>query len=545
MTRRFEMADLFCGAGGTSEGAEQALRSMGYTPRITAVNHWEIAVATHKANHPDSDTRCASIDSLNPREMFGKTGLDLLWASPECTHHSVARGGCPINDQSRATAMCVPRWAEALQPGVVLVENVPEFRDWGPLTRGPKPRPIKSRRGETFRAWINMMVSLGYRCDYTILCAADFGDPTTRRRLFVQFVRGKRNIIWPEPTHGENGADLFGNRLPWRPAREIIDWEHKGKSIYSRKRPLADTTMRRIMAGLRKYGLKPFVIGQQSGATPRDVSQPLPTVATSGAISMCQPFIVPLTHHGNDERTIDVNGPLPTVTCANRGEFALVNPYIVEWDQQSSGGGIRSVEDPLSTVCTKARHGVAQPYLVEYHGDTEGAERVRSIEDPLPTVDCSPRFGLAEPYLVELRGTSPRQCEASIRDIQTPLGTVTAGGGHFGLCEPFLVSYYGNGGATSVDEPLPTVTCKDRFGLAHPVIEFRGKRYEVDILFRMLEPSELAGAMGFPANYKFEGKKSDVVRQIGNAVPCGLSRALVASAVSQDAGAARKMAGLL
>lgn len=510
--KRYYMADLFCGAGGTSEGAEQAIKSLGYHPIMTAVNHWEIAVATHKANHPDSDTRCASIDSLNPREMFGKTGLDLLWASPECTHHSVARGGCPINDQSRATAMCVPRWAEALQPGVVLVENVPEFRDWGPLTRGPKPRPIKSRKGETFRAWINMMVSLGYRCDYTILCAADFGDPTTRRRLFVQFVRGKRNIIWPEPTHGENGADLFGNRLPWRPAREIIDWDHKGKSIYRRKRPLADTTMRRIMAGLKKYGLKPF--------------------------------ITTLTHHGSDNRIISVNGPLPTVTCAHNGEFALVNPYIVEWDQQSSGGGIRSVEDPLSTVCTKARHGVAQPYLVEYHGDTEGNERVRSIEDPLPTVDCSPRFGLADPYLVELRGTSPRQCESSIRDIQTPLGTVTAGGGHFGLCEPFLVSYYGNGGATSVDEPLPTVTCKDRFGLARPVIELRGKRYEVDILFRMLEPGELAGAMGFPADYKFSGKKSDVVRQIGNAVPCGLSRALVASAISQDPNASRKFLGL-
>lgn len=502
--KSFEIADLFCGAGGTSEGAEQALRSLGFSPRLTAVNHWDIAVATHTANHPDARHFCASVDSLNPRDIFNGRTLNLLWASPECTHHSIARGGAPVNDQSRATAWCVVRWAEALRPNIVLVENVPEFESWGPVTSGAHPRPIASKRGQTFRAWVAAMESLGYRSDHTILCAADFGDPTTRRRLFVQFVRGRRNIVWPTPTHGNAGGDLFGNRKPWRAARDIIDWDNKGKSIYSRKHPLSDTTMRRIMAGLKKFGLSPFVLGQQTCSAPRSVEDPVPTVATAGAISFCE-------------------------------------PYIVEWDQQRSSGGVHSVDVPLSTVCTKARHGVATPYLVEYHGDVPGSERVRSVDAPLPTVDCSPRFGLAEPYLVELRGTAPHQVDASARSVGNPLGTVTADGGHFGLCEPFLVSYYGTGNAHSVDEPLPTVTCKDRFGLARPLVVVEGKRYLVDILFRMLAPSELAGAMGFPSDYKFTGNKSAVVRQIGNAVPCGLSRALVLASVSQNASAAREL----
>jgi DNA (cytosine-5)-methyltransferase 1 len=468
------MADLFCGAGGTSEGAVQALTAMGYAPRLTAVNHWDIAVATHTANHPAARHFCASVDSLNPREIYAGTRLDLLWASPECTHHSNARGGAPVNDQSRATAWCVVRWAEALKPGVVLVENVPEFENWGPTTAGARPRPIRSKKGQTFRAWVAAMESLGYRADHTLLCAADFGDPTTRRRLFVQFVRGKRNIVWPEPTHGKAGADLFGERKAWRGAKEIIDWTKKGKSIYGRKKPLADNTMRRILAGLKQFGMKGFVMS--------------------------------VTHHGNDgARCMSPDGPLPTVTCAHRGELALLQPYVVEWDQQASAGGVRGADEPLSTVCTKARHGVAQPYLVEYHGDAQGAERVRSVEEPLPTVDCSPRFGLARPY---------------------------------------LVGYYGNGTAHSVEEPVPTVTTHDRYGLARPVVEWNGKRYEVDILFRMLNAQELAGAMGFPKGYLFTGNNTEVVKQIGNAVPCGLSRALAAAAVSQDAGAARKMAGL-
>lgn len=466
----FEMADLFCGAGGTSSGAIQALEMLGIKHHLTAVNHWDVAVSTHQANHPNARHFCASVDSLNPRQLFDNKHLNLLWASPECTHHSIARGGAPVNDQSRATAWCVTRWAEALQPDIVLVENVPEFESWGPVTKGRKPRPIPSKKGQIFRAWINAMVALGYRVDHTILCAADFGDPTTRRRLFVQFVRGRRKIVWPTPTHGNAGDDLFGARLPWKPVRGVIDWQNKGKSIYNRKKSLADTTMQRIYAGLQKYGLRPFILGQQTCSAPRSVDEPLPTISTAGAISL--------------------------------------------------------------TEC-----------IVEYNKDSAGKERVRGIDEPLPTIDCSNRFGLAQPYLIELRGTTLQQCEATARTLDAPLGTITSGN-HFCLCEPHIVSFYGNGGVASIDNPLPTITCKDRFGLAQPVIVIDGREYKIDILFRMLAPNELAKAMGFPETYQFKGTKTEIIKQVGNAVPRGLSCALVAASVSQNADAMRKAYGL-
>lgn len=184
--KTYTIADLFCGAGGTSTGAVEAAKEAGYKVELTAINHWPIAVATHTTNHPDARHLCTSIDDVDPRKLYKMGGLDLLWASPECTHHSRARGGKPMNDQSRATGHCVTRWAEALMPPVILVENVPEFLDWGPI--GTNGKPLVSRKGTTFRAWVQMLESLGYSVEWRILCAADFGDATTRQRLFVQAV---------------------------------------------------------------------------------------------------------------------------------------------------------------------------------------------------------------------------------------------------------------------------------------------------------------------------------------------------------------------
>jgi DNA (cytosine-5)-methyltransferase 1 len=453
-----KIADLFCGAGGTSTGAEEALRALGHDVHLTAVNHWDIAVATHSANHPTARHFCASLDALNPRDLFAEGELDILWASPECTHHSVARGGRPVSDQSRATAWCVVRWAEALRPPVILVENVPEFMSWGPI--GTNGIPLKSKRGELFRAWCSALEACGYRVDHRILCAADYGDPTTRRRLFVQAVRGRRRIVWPDPTHAPAVEATLFDRRPYRVARDVIDWSLQGQSIFDRKRPLSPKTLARIEAGLLKFGLSPFLVPQQSG-----------------------------------HKTWPINRPLPAITT--KGAEALVEPYIVAWDNQS-GSGVWSADEPLSTIVTKARHGVA------------------------------------EPYLIELRGTSKSQVKGSSRSVDTPFPTITAGGGHVAVCEPFLVSYYGNGEALRVDAPLDTVTCKDRFGLVRPEIRIDGKRYLLDIRFRMLQPHELAAAQGFPVGYNFTGTKTQVVKQIGNAVPCGLARALVLSVMSQS-----------
>lgn len=410
--RDLVIADLFCGAGGTSTGALDAARALGYAPKLTAVNHWTRAVETHSANHPDARHLCASVDSLNPRHLFPDGRLDVLWASPECTHHSRARGGKPMQDQSRATAWCVTRWAEALLPGIVMVENVPEFEEWGPL--GANGKPIIGRKGETFRAWVQTLIAIGYRVEWRVLCAADYGDPTTRRRLFVQAVRGRRRIVWPEPTHAPQ-ADLFG-RPRWRSAADaVIDWSIPATPIADRKRPLAPKTMARINEGLRKYRGNPFVVAMEHGG-----------------------------------RVVDAARPLPTVTTAKAGAM-----------------------------------GVA--YLLGQHG---GAT-LRPATEPCPTVAASGAIAL-------------------------------------------VVEYYGNGQARPVNEPLPTVTCNDRFAL---VQESRGT-----LCFRMLQPHELAAAQGFPKGYTFTGTKTEQVRQIGNAVPCGFARALITSALTQSATIAERPA---
>lgn len=463
--KKFHMADLFCGAGGTSTGALEAIRTMGYEPNLTAINHWDVAIATHTTNHPGARHLCVSIDDINPKTLFAEEGLDLLWASPECTHHSVARGGKPINDQSRATAWCVVRWAEAVRPPVILVENVPEFESWGAI--GSNGRPLASKKGATFLAWVEALKSLGYRVDWRVLCAADYGDPTTRRRLFVQAVRGRRKIVWPDPTHAPDGeTDMFGTRKPWVAAKEIIDWSLPGQSIYERKRPLSPKTMKRIMVGLKKFGL-----------TRHDHAEP---------------FIITMEHGGSVRSAAR---PLPTITTAKGGAMAVVNPYLVEMRGTSNrqiNSTAKSVNSPMGTVTAGGIHQA-----------------------------------LIEPALL------PQQSAGALRPVSQPAPTVSTAGA-VALVEPFLIEYYGNGSAESIDTPLNTVTTKERHALVRPTVTISGERYLLDIRFRMLQPHELAAAQGFRSDYRFTGTKTEQVKQIGNAVPRRLARALALAAISQQ-----------
>jgi DNA (cytosine-5)-methyltransferase 1 len=434
--------DLFCGGGGTSTGLARACAKRGKKLDLIAVNHWDIAIETHALNHPWARHLCAALDAVDPRKAVPSGRLNLLVASPECTHFSTARGGRPMHDQSRASAWLILKWLQELYVDNVLIENVKEFQTWGPL--GANFRPLKSRRGETFHAFINSVKSLGYTVDWRILNAADYGDPTTRERLFIIARRGRRKINWPEPTHAPaerlRNGDLFSDLKPWKPAREIIDWSLKGTSIFNRKRPLAPATLERIAAGIKKFnwpepflvvlrnhqngvsldrpvptmttsganfGLcQPFVLGQQSGSVPRDVSSPIPTIATDGAISLVKPFIMPVNHGRTDTRSYAMGNPFPTVT----------------------------------------------------------------------SVDA------------------------------------------WSMVEPFLVKYNGTGQAYATSEPLDTVTAKDRFGIVQPMA--------IDILFRMLQPHELAAAMSFPRDYRFAGNREEQVKQIGNAVPVETATAL-------------------
>jgi DNA (cytosine-5)-methyltransferase 1 len=481
--RMIQAADLFCGAGGTSTGLAQAAALVGRPVDLLAVNHWPTAVETHQKNHPWARHMCESLESVKPRDVVPGERLNLLVASPECTHHSNARGGTPMSDQSRASAWHVLRWANDLYIKNVLVENVREFANWGPL--GATRRPLASKRGETFYSWLKALESLGYSVDYRVLNAADYGGATTRERLFVQARRGKR-IVWPEPTHRPPGPEMQRELFecgvkPWRAAREIIDWSLRGESIFRRRKPLAAATMARIAAGLRRFGGK-----------------------------HAEPFLVVLRNH---QHSRSLNEPLPTVTTSG-AHFGLIEPFLIQaGGPTGKGRNARSINDPLSTIVTENHTALVEPFIVPQFGDSTP----RSIDRPLGTVTTTSRgIGLCEPFIMPLNhGKNDNRAYSMDR----PLPTVTSTDA-WSMVEPFLVKYNGTGGANPVSEPIDTITAKDRFGL----VECDG--YLLDIRFRMLQWHELAAAMGFPPEYWFAGNREQKVKQIGNSVEVNQARAL-------------------
>jgi DNA (cytosine-5)-methyltransferase 1 len=530
----FYAADLFCGAGGTSTGLLQAAEARGRSVEMVAVNHWETAVKTHSKNHPNMNHLCADLDSLNPRKAVPGGYLDLLWASPECTHHSNARGGKPMEDQSRATAWCVLRWAEALHIKTIMIENVREFVEWGPLYPAdhadPKKagRPIPSERGKFFRNFLRNLRCLGYTVDWRLLNCADFGDATTRKRFFLMARKGRHSRMgWPAQSHFEPGALAFSDeQRTWVPARDIIDWNLLGTSIFGRKRPLKENTLRRIFAGLEKFNGLSFCLGQQSGAAPRSVNDPLPTISAAGAISLTQPMLIVFR---NNCDSASLGRPLPTV-CTSPGHFGLLQPYLMAMEHASEDSGdsrrCHSLDKPLMTITSKGLFGVCSPYLIGAGGAT-GQQSPQDIDAPLGTILADDRRALIHPYLIEYHGGSDGHRRT--RDLNSPMPTMDTSN-RFGLCQPFLVSYYGNGQALSVDDPVDTIPTRDRFGLAHPILE-DGTELRLDILFRMLAPHELAAAHSFPSDYQFAGNRDDIVRQIGNSVPVRTAAALCGAAI--------------
>ena len=232
LQEEFQIADLFCGAGGFSTGAKKAIEAMGGEIESVAINHWEIAVATHQANHPDVRHLVEDVSLVDPESVIKEGRLDLLMASPECKYHSRARGGKPIHDQGRMNPWVVMNWLTKLDIRTALVENVPEFVHWGPL--GPDEKPDKSRRGEYFQGWFLTFQALGYQAEWRMLNAADYGDATTRTRFFLIARKDGISIEWPEPSHAKGDTGMFPGRLPWRGAREIIDWDNPGRSLPGR-----------------------------------------------------------------------------------------------------------------------------------------------------------------------------------------------------------------------------------------------------------------------------------------------------------------------
>ena len=354
MKKQPVVVDLFCGAGGESQGIHWA---MGDDIKLFAVNHWERACETHSLNFPKDECICQDIQTVNPRHLVPDGHVALLWASPECTHFSVARGGKPMDDQSRCTPFDILRWASMLTIDRIIIENVPEFRSWGIL--GEDNRPIESEKGKLFKSFVTMLASMGYTIDWRILNAADFGAPTSRRRFFLQAARNGKKIIWPKQTHAkaselEEGG-LFNDGLrPWVPAKNIIDWSLPCQAIDDREKPLAEATMRRILNGIEKFwgeAAKPF---------------------------LCR-------YNGGENRVHPLTEPVPVLDTSNR--YGIVQPLIAELRGKS---GCRPVSEPLSTVsCSGAHHAL----VVEYYGN--GA--CHNIEkEPLPVVTTKDRFALIE-----------------------------------------------------------------------------------------------------------------------------------------------------
>jgi DNA (cytosine-5)-methyltransferase 1 len=397
MKKTYNVVDMFCGAGGESTGITQAALAMDMKVNLTAINHWERAIETHAANHPGAEHLCQSVELIDPTKAVPGQRLDLLWASPECTHHSVARGGRPRSDQSRASAWLILKWLSELYVERVIIENVPEFLSWGPLDNSGQP--VKTLKGKTFRAFITGLRSLGYTVDWKILVAADYGDPTTRRRLFIQAVKGRKRILWPRITHMEGGDGNLIDCQPWRPARDIIDWSIPGIPIAERKKPLAEATMRRIAAGIEKYWkdyAKPFLAVLYGSNDARSLDRPLPTVTTSGNHhALVEPFLLPNEgfYRGNQARTLDE--PLSTIT-ASRGFGALIEPFITRF--HGGDGAARrnhAIDVPLPTLDTSNRYGLVEPLLVEYHGSSTPYP----VSLPVKTITTKDRFALLEPVI--------------------------------------------------------------------------------------------------------------------------------------------------
>ena len=509
--KKFIAADLFCGAGGTSTGLIQACAERGINLELLAVNHWKTAVKTHALNHPFVRHLCADLNCVDPSKAVPGGRLDLLLASPECTHHSNARGGKPCSDQSRASVWHVVHWAERLWIDEIRIENVREFLNWGPLLKNGRPDPKK--KGVLFESFVNQLKAMGYAVEWKVLNAADYGEATTRKRLFIAASKSGR-VAWPESTH-------VGR---WRPASDIIDWSLPSQSVLGRKRPLKPKTMARIEAGLRKFGGEAFIAvlrgtdESQAGSWSRSTNDPLGTITAGGGHqALCQPFVVQTSHTKSTGRSKHVRSIVePMTTLTTRIEHGLVQPFLVEYHSPKSEGDqrVKSVAEPLPTATTENRFGLVQPFLMNVAH--EGGERVSGTDQPLSTIPAGHRgeIGLVTPFVIPME----HHGGARIRGVSEPLPTITtAKGGAFGMVQPFLTKYYGTAGARPVDLPLDVVTTKDRYALVQPG--------QMDILFRMLQPHELAAAMGFDG-YKFFGTKTDVVKQVGNAVSVRTARAL-------------------
>lgn len=348
--------DLFCGAGGAAEGVRQAIESLGGTThRGYAFNHWEVAIQTMEKNHPNLDSKPKSVEDVIPSEVVPGGVVDLLWASPSCTHFSKAKGGVPLSNQLRSQPELILTWLDQLFVRRVIVENVPQIVSWGPL--GRNRRPLKSARGACFHAWIEAIKARNYNVDWQILNCANYGDATTRQRFFLQAVRkGCGKINWPDPTHSKTGgADLLSSYEKWRGVDTCLDWGDLGTPLSARKRPLVPNTMRRIEEGVRRFYGKQFVVDFFKNGRPFDPGQPMRTQTTKERFAFLTPLVM---GKQSNPAVVSIDQPMMTVTASGRA--VLLTPLVLG---QQSGAVARQITSPSPTISTAGAISCSTPIV--------------------------------------------------------------------------------------------------------------------------------------------------------------------------------------
>lgn len=372
------IVDNFAGGGGASTGIEMAT---GLSVDI-AINHDPAAIAMHKVNHPDTEHYCESVWDVDPLKAVKGRKVGLAWFSPDCKHFSKAKGGKPVEKKIRGLAWIAVKWAIAVKPRVIMLENVEEFKTWGPLT--DDLRPDERRKGETFKSFVKSLEALGYQVEFKELRACDYGAPTIRKRFFMVARCDDKPIVWPKPTHGDpESLEVQAGKLkPWRTAGEIIDWSLGTPSIFERKKPLAENTMRRIARGIERF-----------------------------VINNPKPFIVRIgqTGFGGDRLQYELEKPLTTITT--KADHCLVTPFLATYYTETTENGVRgqTLHEPIATIPTANRFGLVNAFLTKYYGSDVG----QFINEPLHTITTKDRFGL-----VTLKGQDYKIMDIGMRMLQ-------------------------------------------------------------------------------------------------------------------------------
>lgn len=499
--------DLFSGAGGVSTGFES-------TPRckvIAAINHDEMAIASHAANHPNTHHFVEDIRSIAMAKLVSIVNVAqsdypnakvLLWASLECTNFSKAKGGLPRDGDSRSLADYLPWYTESLKPDYIGIENVIEFMSWGPLNEHGKP--ISKDAGCDYLNWVERMkvINNGYSYSWRELNSADFGAYTSRKRFFAWFAHDGLPIIWPTPTHSKNPAksSLFSSLQKWKPVREVLDLKNKGKSIFGRKKPLSEKTLERIYAGLIKFvagGKDEFMVKYNSmnkngKYIPPSLDEPCPVISTQGRLAICHTAFL-ASYYGNGDNVGGTDKPAGTITTKDR--ISLVQPQFIH-SSYTSGGFHSSIECPIGSLLANPKQNLVtvDPFVM----DTNFINKPTSINEPSRTITANRKWH----YLI-----NPQWFNSIPGSIDLPGPTLIA---RMDKAPPYIVEVESGVYAIEVYTIDSNMTIK--------IKEFMALYGIADIYMRMLTIPELMKIQGFPDGYILKGTQTQQKKYIGNSV---------------------------